>query len=57
MLIQGQYLESIKWLEDCASSSRRSKAEAMHIKIVIELLGMLIKENESLLRIIENKSK
>jgi hypothetical protein len=57
MLIQGQYLESIKWLEACAGSSRRSKAEANHIKIVLELLGLLIKENETLLGIIENKSK
>jgi hypothetical protein len=57
MLIQGQYLESIKWLENCGSSSRRSKAEAMHIKVAIEFIEKLMKENETLLGIIENKGK
>lgn len=57
MLIEGKYLESLNWLENCANSTRRGKSEIIHIKIAVELINKLLSENNKLSEIINNNSK
>jgi hypothetical protein len=48
MLIQGEYLESILWAEDCIKGNKRGKGEVEHLKNLLKLIEILSKDDKKL---------